>query len=84
MGRTIVFKSTKVEHEVRPTKGYDRFAITTWFHAEPVVKIQHALKLDGTIFVGIPSYRDPLVVQTIKLLIENAHLLSRIFIHVFL
>ena len=62
MGRTIVFKSTKIEHEVRRTKGYDRFAITTWFHAEPIVKLPRTLKLEGTIFVGIPSYRDPLVV----------------------
>jgi Rps23 Pro-64 3,4-dihydroxylase Tpa1-like proline 4-hydroxylase len=32
LGRTIIFNSEKIEHEVRPTKGYDRFAITTWFH----------------------------------------------------
>jgi len=31
IGRTIIFKSELVEHEVRPTKGYERFAITTWF-----------------------------------------------------
>ena len=84
MGRTIVFKSTKVEHEVRPTKGYDRFAITTWCHAEPVVKITRNLKQNGTIFVGVPSYRDPLVVQTVLILIQNASLLDRVFIHVFL
>ena len=32
LGRTLIFNSEKIEHEVRPTKGYDRFAITTWFH----------------------------------------------------
>jgi SM-20-related protein len=32
LGRTIVFKSEVVEHEVRPTLGYERFAVTTWFH----------------------------------------------------
>jgi Rps23 Pro-64 3,4-dihydroxylase Tpa1-like proline 4-hydroxylase len=32
MGRTIAFKSEYVEHEVRPTLGYQRFALTTWFH----------------------------------------------------
>ena len=84
MGRTILFKSTKVEHEVRPTQGYERCAITTWFHATPIVKIPRHLKRDGTIFVGIPSYRDPLVVGTVQSLIENAAQLERIFIHVFL
>jgi Rps23 Pro-64 3,4-dihydroxylase Tpa1-like proline 4-hydroxylase len=32
LGRVIMFKSEKIEHEVRPTKGYERFALTTWFH----------------------------------------------------
>lgn len=32
IGRTIVFKSEVVEHEVRPILGYERFAVTTWFH----------------------------------------------------
>ena len=84
MGRTIVFKSTKVEHEVRPTQGYERLAITTWFHATPIIKIPRQLKRDGSIFVGIPSYRDPLVVGTVLSLIENARQVERILIHVFL
>ena len=36
MGRTIVFKSFVLEHEVRPTIGYDRYAITTWLHTSPI------------------------------------------------
>jgi len=32
IGRTIIFKSEHVEHEVRPTIGYQRFALTTWFN----------------------------------------------------
>jgi Rps23 Pro-64 3,4-dihydroxylase Tpa1-like proline 4-hydroxylase len=36
LGRTVVFKSFKVEHEVKPTQGYDRFAVTTWLHSKPV------------------------------------------------
>jgi len=31
MGRVIIFKSEKVEHEVKPTKGYHRFALTSWY-----------------------------------------------------
>jgi Rps23 Pro-64 3,4-dihydroxylase Tpa1-like proline 4-hydroxylase len=28
-----MFNSYKVEHEVKPSANYDRFAITTWLHA---------------------------------------------------
>jgi SM-20-related protein len=31
IGRTIMFKSEKMEHEVLPTEGYKRLALTTWF-----------------------------------------------------
>jgi SM-20-related protein len=40
IGRTIIFKSELVEHEVRPTQGYERFAITTWFSNQ--IKEQHS------------------------------------------
>ena len=30
-GRTIIFKSEKIEHEVRSTLGYERYAATVWF-----------------------------------------------------
>ena len=32
MGRAILFKSEMVEHEVRPTLGYDRYAVTVWYN----------------------------------------------------
>ena len=32
MGRGILFKSEVLEHEVRPTLGYDNYAITAWFN----------------------------------------------------
>lgn len=32
IGRMIFFKSEKVEHEVKSTVGYQRFALATWFH----------------------------------------------------
>ena len=32
LGRMIIFKSERVEHEVKPTHGYQRFALTNWYH----------------------------------------------------
>ena len=32
MGRAILFKSEIVEHEVRPTLGYNNYALTIWFN----------------------------------------------------
>ena len=32
IGRVVIFKSEKIEHEVRPTLGYERFAVTVWFN----------------------------------------------------
>ena len=32
IGRVIIFKSEKIEHEVRSTLGYERFAVTVWFN----------------------------------------------------
>lgn len=31
IGRCIMFKSEQIEHEVKPTVGYQRFAVTVWF-----------------------------------------------------
>jgi SM-20-related protein len=62
MGRIIVFRSDQIEHEVRPTTGYQRFALTTWYrhiHKEEEVKKEEASSDDDTIFIGIPAYRDP-------------------------
>jgi Rps23 Pro-64 3,4-dihydroxylase Tpa1-like proline 4-hydroxylase len=36
LGRSVVFKSVRAEHEVRPSVGYDRFALTTWLHESPI------------------------------------------------
>jgi len=36
LGGSVVFKSVRVEHEVRPSVGYDRFALTTWLHESPI------------------------------------------------
>ena len=32
LGRAILFKSEIIEHEVRPTLGYDNYALTVWFN----------------------------------------------------
>ena len=32
MGRAVLFKSEVVEHEVRPTIGYDNYVLTVWFN----------------------------------------------------
>ena len=32
LGRAIIFKSEALEHEMRPTLGYDNYAITMWFN----------------------------------------------------
>ena len=65
MGRAILFKSEKIEHEMRPTLGYDNYVLTVWFNQ--VVKKKKkmpALKPvpeDYTMFVSIVSYRDVLL-----------------------
>ena len=42
MGRVVIFKSEKVEHEVRPTLGYQRYAVSVWF--SQVVKAQERIE----------------------------------------
>ena len=32
IGRVVIFKSEKIEHEVRATLGYERYALTVWFN----------------------------------------------------
>ena len=62
MGRIIIFRSDEIEHEVRPTTGYQRYALTTWYrhiHKVEESKNEIASSDDSTIFVGIPAYRDP-------------------------
>jgi hypothetical protein len=75
LGRVIIFKSENVEHEVKPTVGYQRFALTIWYrHIHKDAHIERPLikQGDGMIFVGIPAYRDPELPYTIRNMIETA------------
>jgi hypothetical protein len=75
MGRVIIFQSEKVEHEVRPNKGYQRFAVTSWYrhtHRVEERKVQLIERSEETIFIGIPAYRDPELPQTVLNIIETA------------
>jgi hypothetical protein len=76
MGRVIIFLSEKVEHEVKPTKGYERYALTKWYRhihkAEDQKSDTEQVSTDDTIFIGIPAYRDPELPLTIANLIETA------------
>ena len=65
MGRAIIFKSEIIEHEVRPTLGYDRYAVTIWFNQlvkkenqNQSIPLSIDIQENYSIFVGIPSYRD--------------------------
>ena len=92
MGRAIIFKSEAVEHEVRPTLGYDRYAVTVWFNQIIRKPIQPELignlpqiSDEYSIFVGIPSYRDlQLVVETIRSLVSKAEEPRKLRIVIFL
>lgn len=81
MGRAVIFKSEVIEHEVRPALGYDRYAVTVWFHQKCEVEegvrtmvegVEEEVLEDYSIFVGIPSYRDSEIVPTLKSIIEQA------------
>ena len=76
MGRVIIFQSEKVEHEVKPTRGYERYALTSWYRHIHKAEDQRCDAdqgtKDGTIFIGIPAYRDPELPLTIVNLIETA------------
>ena len=89
MGRAVIFKSEVLEHEVRPTLGYDRYAVTVWFNqlvrkpSQQVAAIQ-LIPEDYSIFVGIPSYRDSQLVETVKSLISQAQHPDKLRIVIFL
>ena len=59
LGRAVLFKSEHMLHQVRPTLGWDNYAVTVYFN-QLVHKIPkpHPIPKDWTIFVGIASYRD--------------------------
>ena len=89
MGRVIIFNSEKVEHEVRPTLGYDRYAITVWAHQIvpqiPEKECQEDVKNElNKIFVGIPSYRDSELPFTVRSLLGKAKFPKRLVIAIFL
>lgn len=83
-----MFKSEKMEHEVLPTEGYKRLALTTWFshkyNKSPDIRSKKILDPQGTIFVGIPAYRDPQLNATVLSLIEKASKPERLRIAVFI
>ena len=67
MGRAVLFKSEVVEHEVRPTIGYDNYALTVWFNQivkKKEIQEPKPIPKDYTIFVGILAYRDSHLLAT--------------------
>jgi len=72
MGRAIIFKSEVVEHEVRPTSGFDRYAVTVWFNqvCNRPARIPQTIPENYSIFVGIPAYRDSELVATVTSLVS--------------
>ena len=88
LGRTILFKSELMEHEVLPTSGFKRLALTTWFshkHSRvPEVTSKRVLDPQGTIFIGIPAYRDPQLFSSVRSLVEKAKMPERLRVGVFI
>ena len=87
MGRAVLFKSEVVEHEVRPTIGYDNYALTVWFN-QVVKKKKESLAPktvpeDYTIFVGILAYRDLHLMNTMRSLYNRAYDKERLRIRVY-
>lgn len=74
----VIFRSEDVEHEVLPTSK-DRLAITTWFYGlkDPILE---KTSQTPTIFVGIPSYRDPECSKTVDDLLQKAAFPESIYI----
>ncbi|CDW88855.1 c transferase [Stylonychia lemnae] len=60
LNRSILFKSESVEHEVKPTVGYQRFAVTTWFrHIHSAsLKDQDDQKMKNNLNEIIQQYKD--------------------------
>ena len=57
MGRVVIFKSEIVEHEVRPTLGFDNYAVTVWFNQVVKKNVPAPIGIiDHSIFIGIPAY----------------------------
>ncbi|KAJ0398373.1 hypothetical protein ATCC90586_000710 [Pythium insidiosum] len=82
----VVFRSTDVEHEVLPAF-HERMALTTWYYGPPpssglppMPRAPVTRATDGSIFVAIPSYRDPECAPTVIDLFRKASHPSRIFV----
>lgn len=88
IGRTVLFKSEKLVHAVLPTRGYKRYALTTWFShtykEEHRIGDKKVLDSEGKIFVSIPAYRDSETHFTVKSCIEAAENVARLRIGVFI
>ena len=59
LGRAVLFRSEEMLHMVRPTLGYDNYAVTVYFN-QVVHKIPkpHPVPSTWSIFIGIAAYRD--------------------------
>eukprot|EP00347_Sterkiella_histriomuscorum_P020460 403337716 len=73
IGRCILFKSEKIEHEVKPTQGYQRFALTTWFRHTHRVE-QKKTEIDS---------QDAQLIPTVKNMIENSQNPSNLHFGIF-
>ena len=72
MGRAILFKSEELLHEIRPTLGYDNYALTVWFTQVVTKNVPPPLPIptdDYSLFVSIASYRDPQLQHTIRAMV---------------
>ena len=86
IGRVVIFKSEKIEHEVKPTLGYERFAVTVWFNqvVQQATSIPKTVDTQPTIFVGIPAYRDSQLIYTLQSLVSEAEKPNMLRIAVFI
>ena len=59
LGRAVLFRSEEMLHMVRPTLGYDNYAVTVYFN-QVVHKViePFPVPIDWSIFVHIAAYRD--------------------------
>mmetsp|Transcript_12600 Transcript_12600/g.20349 ORF Transcript_12600/g.20349 Transcript_12600/m.20349 type:complete len:580 (-) Transcript_12600:1060-2799(-) len=74
--RVVLFRSN-MEHQVRSSSGRARWAISCWFYGTPPPS-----KPSKSIFVSIPSYRDPQCQHTIIDLFQKAKEKSNVFVGV--
>ena len=86
MGRAVLFKSEVIEHEVRPTIGFDNYAITVWFNQIIKKKKSQApmpIPEDYTLFVGVLAYRDSHLKETLSFIFNDAYDKDKLRIRVY-